>query len=59
MKKVFLFLCLLWVAFCHTYGQATGTFLVSGSVTDESHEPLVGVSVKVKNTTEQTHTDGS
>ncbi|WP_315403218.1 SusC/RagA family TonB-linked outer membrane protein [Hoylesella saccharolytica] len=59
MKKVFLFLCLLWVAFCNTYGQATGTFLVSGSVTDESHEPLVGVSVKVKNTTEQTHTDGS
>ena len=59
MKKVSLLLCLLCIALCHAYGQAAETFLINGSVTDENHEPLPSVSIKVQNTNEQTYTDSS
>ena len=53
MKKVFFFTAFVLGNFILTFAQNS----VSGSITDESGEPLVGVNIVEKGTTNGTTTD--
>ncbi|MDR0574608.1 MAG: SusC/RagA family TonB-linked outer membrane protein [Tannerella sp.] len=51
------FLCLLLVSFCATFGYAQNGNNLSGMVTDEDGNPLIGVNISVKGTSLGTMTD--